>query len=77
MAEAFGGLIAEVIGWFFCMALLAGAYAIGSYLAGHFVGVEHRDAAGLLSAITVIWLYEHRRADERWARFRESQERPE
>ena len=68
-AEFIGGAIAEVIGWGFCMAMLAGAYILGYSLAQHFGGGEHRDAFGILSAITFIWLYEHRRADERWRQF--------
>lgn len=61
-------LIVTAIGWVFCMALLGGAYGLGSWLAPHFGGGEHRDAFGILSALTLIWLYEHRRADERWTR---------
>jgi hypothetical protein len=67
--EFIGMAIAEVIGWAFCMAMLAGAYLIGFYLADHFGGAEHRDAFGILSALVLIWLYEHRLAEERWSRF--------
>jgi hypothetical protein len=69
--EAIGELIGQVIGWAFCMAVAAGAYFIGYGAAGHFGGEQHRDAIGILSAIVVIWMYEHRRANERWQRFLE------
>ena len=66
-----GELIAEVVvselGWSFCMAMAAGAYFAGFALAQHFGGAEHRDSFGILSAIVLIWIYEHRRAHERWS----------
>jgi hypothetical protein len=59
-------VIATVIGWGFCMAMVAGAYALGYWLAPFFGGSEHRDSFGILSAIVMIWIYEHRNAQLRW-----------
>jgi hypothetical protein len=67
--ELIGSLLGDILGWAFCMAILAGAYLLGYALAGYFGGASHREAFGLLSAINVIWIYEHRRNDERWTKF--------
>jgi hypothetical protein len=67
--EAIGHFIGDVIGWIFLMAIAAGAYFLGYAVAGYFGGAEHKDAFGLLSAIVLIWMYEHRLAEERWQRF--------
>lgn len=73
VAELVGGLIGDAIGWFFCMAMLGGFYALGSALAHFFGGAEHRDTFGLLSAGALVWIYEHRRSDERWQRMLDRQ----
>lgn len=66
ISEALAEVAALVIGWGFCMAMLAGSFAIGFWLAPHFGGAEHREAFGILSSVVWIWLYEHRRANDRW-----------
>jgi hypothetical protein len=47
-------------GWFFCMAILTGAYIAGRWI------TDWTDAGrdfGLLSALAFVWLYEHRNLD--------------
>ena len=68
MAHDIGGLIGDLIGWAFCMAMLSGAYFLGFILAQHFGGADHRDSFGILSAITLVWCYEHRLANDRWTK---------
>lgn len=72
--ELTGGLIeliVQVVGWGFCMAMASGFYAIGYWLAPYFGGVAHRDSFGVLSAIVMIWIYEHRQAHERWEKLKD------
>lgn len=45
--EHAGELVADILGWLFCMAMVAGMYALGSWLAPHFGGEEHRDTFGV------------------------------
>lgn len=71
ISEAVVELVVSVIGWAVCMAMAAGSYMLGSWLAPQFGGQDHREAFGVLSAIAFIWLYEHRIAHERWERLRE------
>jgi hypothetical protein len=66
-----GELIGDVIGWIFCMAMVAGFYALGFWLAPHFGGSEHRDTFGLLAVIATIWMYEHQVAHSRWGKLQE------
>ena len=61
-----GHLIGDIIGWAFCMAIVAGFYSFGYWLAPHFGGSEHRDTFGLLAVIATIWMYEHQMAHDRW-----------
>jgi len=75
LGEAFVELVVTVIGWFVCMSMACGAYALGYWLAPIFGGQEHRDTFGLLSAIAFIWLYEHREAHDRWEKLKDSLKR--
>jgi hypothetical protein len=76
MAEKNGAsdIIADVaaaaIGWVFLMALLSGAFGLGFGAASFFGGSSHAEAMGLLSALSVIWIYEHRLSQERWDKLR-------
>lgn len=63
-----GSVVADILGWLFCMAMVAGMYALGSWLAPHFGGEEHRDTFGVLAVIATIWMYEHQVAHYRWSK---------
>ena len=52
---------AWVTGWAVCMFVLGTAYVVGHWATGHFGERISPDAAGLLSAVAVVWLYERRR----------------
>ena len=69
------GLVADffagAIGWGICMLVVAGSYAVGFWLAPFFGGEDHKDSFGILSALVVIWIYEHQRANERYERLQE------
>jgi hypothetical protein len=68
LADMIGDFIGDIIGWAFCLAILSAFYILG-FAVAKWIGLgEHRESAGLLSAITWVWMYEHRRANERWAR---------
>lgn len=69
--EVMSTLIADIFGWAFCMAMLAGIFLLGYWLAPYFNGGGHRDAFGILSAMVFIWLYERRQAEARWNRLQE------
>jgi hypothetical protein len=60
-----------VFGWAFCITMLAGAYGIGRWAAPHLGWDGSIDTSGLLSAITFIWLYEHRNVEGKYDRLRE------
>lgn len=66
MAEEIGKLIATALGLMICLAVLATTYQAGSWLAWYTVGEQHREASGLLTALAVVWFYEHYRWEERW-----------
>jgi hypothetical protein len=68
LAETVGGVIGDVLGWAFCLAMTVGFYSLGYLVAPYFGMAEHRETAGLLAAISTIWMYEHRVAHERWAK---------
>jgi hypothetical protein len=63
-------IIVEVIGWFFCISFLVIANGIGRGLAAHF-GDANPDMIRLLSALALIWLYEHRNLDAKYDRLRD------
>ena len=72
--ELTDNLVAEVIvwavGWLICMAVLVGAFALGRWSAAHLWGDINPDAAGLLSALSVFWMYEHQHFDRKLDRMR-------
>lgn len=72
--EATDGLVADVIvwaiGWVLCMTALVVAFSLGRWAAARALGDISPDAAGLLSALAVVWLYEHRHFDEKLDRMR-------
>ena len=49
-----------MIGWAVCLNFLTGAYLLGWWLAPHLGWTGNREILGLLSAITLVWIYEHR-----------------
>jgi 5-methylcytosine-specific restriction endonuclease McrA len=71
LADILAELVAGIIGWAFCMAMLAGGFAGGLVAARFFGGAEHSEAFGILSAISIVWIYEHRVSQERWDKLRE------
>jgi len=58
-------LIVGVIGWLICMSVLIAAYAGGVWAAPHLGWDGDRGIFGLLSALTVVWVYEHRHFEHR------------
>jgi hypothetical protein len=74
VSDVIGVVFGEVVGWFFCLMLLWGIYTVSSHVAHSFGGDVQQEVVGLLSVITFVWQYEHRRADRRWARLREGQD---
>jgi hypothetical protein len=64
-----GTVIADVLGWVFLMGWLIGSYGVG-VLVAKFLGLaDQAQSIGLLSALAVIWMYEHRLANDRWERY--------
>jgi len=63
-----GETIALVIGWIICVAMLGAGYGVGVWAAPHLSWQGNREMLGLLSALTLIWLYERRTALERYER---------
>jgi len=66
-------LFALAIGWAFCMGMLAGAFTWGRWAAEYLIDGQHADAFGILSALAVIWIYEHRLSQDRWDRLNADQ----
>ena len=64
--DALAEVMASVVGWAFCMAMLAGSFLLGFWAAPYFGGEAHREAFGILSSAVLVCQYEHRRADDRW-----------
>jgi hypothetical protein len=64
-------IVAIVIGWLVCVSVLAGAYTLGRWAAPHFGWDGGRDMFGLLSALTILWIYEHRNLEGKYDRLRE------
>jgi hypothetical protein len=56
--------VAETSAWvdggLFCLFIIIGAYLIGRWLAPKIGWEFDPDSLGLLSAITFVWIYEHR-----------------
>lgn len=73
--EVLGHVIADLFGFFWCLAILCGAYGIGAWAARYFLGEDHRDTVGMLAALAFVWMYERHRADSRWRRMSESLDR--
>jgi hypothetical protein len=63
-----GTAIGDVLGWVFLMGFLGASYLIGFVVARYLNLSDHAQSVGLLSAIAVIWMYEHRLAKDRWER---------
>ena len=63
-----GGLLGDIIGWFFCLAVVIGLYSLGYWVAPYVGMAERRDTLGILAVISTIWMYEHQVAHERWTK---------
>lgn len=75
IGEMVGTMLGLALGWSFCLVMLTGAYMLGYWAAPYLLtdtaisdGVIDRHTFGLLSAIVFIWLYEHKRTDDRMER---------
>jgi hypothetical protein len=66
----FGEAITLVIGWSTGIVLLGGAFALGRWTAP-LLWNGNPDVFGLLSAVVVLWFYEHRHFEERFDRLEE------
>lgn len=66
--EALAGLVVSVGGWLICMGMLIGAFWLGFAFARWTGATELAPMFGLLSAITLIWMYEREEAQKRWDR---------
>jgi hypothetical protein len=70
--EKIGHLIGDLIGFFWLLLILSGTFGLGAAVAHYSVGDNHRDAAGLLAALAVIWLNERQNSEHRWRRMNET-----
>ena len=68
VSHTVGGIIGDVLGWLFCFVMTVGFFAIGYFVAPYVLSNFDRETAGLLAAISSIWMYEHKVAHERWAK---------
>ncbi len=66
LAEFVGATIGFILGYLVCLSMLCGAFGAGYALAHFLVPGANPDMLGLLSVITVVWLYESERANDRW-----------
>ncbi len=64
-------LVVWVIGWLVCVSFVAAGFGIGRWAAPHLGWDGNPDIFGLLSAITFVWIYEHRDAEKKYARLRD------
>lgn len=71
VSEVIPDVIALVIGWLFCISILAGAFGLGRWAAPHLGWDGSPDTFGLLSALTFLWIYEHRNLEGKYERLRE------
>jgi hypothetical protein len=69
-------VIVSVIGWLVCLTILAGAFALGQWAAPILGWEGNKDTLGLLSALTLLWLYEHRNIETKYERLRELLDQP-
>jgi hypothetical protein len=65
LLELASEIFAAAIGWVVCISVLSLGYLAG-FFAADFLGFIDPSDLGILSAIAVVWLYEHRRAHSRW-----------
>ena len=75
VGEKVGHMIGDIIGFFWCLFLLCGAYSLGAWVSGYFLGENHGDAVGLLAALALIWMNERQNAQHRWQRMNETFDR--
>ena len=61
----FAELLVGFIGWVFCLSVLTGGFFLGYLAAGYFGLEAHKESAGLLSAMSFVWIYESRKAHDR------------
>lgn len=74
--EAFvGESIALVIGYIVCISILVGWYAIGQWAAPYLGWTGNKDVFGILSALTFLWIYEHRNIEHKYDRLQELRDR--
>ena len=65
LTELAAELIALVIGWIVIMGMLVGAFVFGLLAAQWGGASDYAREAGLLSALTFIWIYERREGQAR------------
>lgn len=73
--DAIVELIAGAVGWVVCMAILGGAFSLGVAFAKWNGATELASMFGLLSAASVVWLYERQTAQSRWESLNERLDR--
>jgi hypothetical protein len=73
IGDFLGEGIALVIGWLVCIGVLIGAYYLGFWLAPHLGWRGNPETFGLLSAVAIVWLYEHRHFEEKLNRLNNNQ----
>jgi hypothetical protein len=70
--EFTGEIFVSALGWLVCLFFLFAAYGVGSRMATYFGHGDHRDMAGLLCALALVWIYEHRNIEEKYEHLRTS-----
>lgn len=70
VTETVTEITVDVFGWFICLAVLVAFFDIGRRSAAWLGWAESPDTIGLLSAVAAVWLYEHRRMEDRWDKTR-------
>jgi hypothetical protein len=60
-----------VLGWLFCITVLAGAFALGRWAVPYLGWTGSPDTFGILSVLTSLWIYEHRNIEGKYDRLRE------
>ncbi len=71
VGEIVSEVIALVVGWLVCITILAVAFGLGVSAAPHLGWEGNPDTFGLLSALTILWMYEHRNMTKKYERLRE------
>lgn len=69
--EFVGECIALMVGYIVCVSILAGWYGIGQWAAPYLGWSGNKDVFGILSALALLWLYEHRNIEHKHNRLRE------